>query len=59
MAKKNGYRAASDKWNAAGPVEQKLAAAILKIPSHTRIGDGVRAAATIVDNAGDMMTQWK
>jgi hypothetical protein len=54
MAKKNGYDAAYDKWNDACEPRNKLALAILEIPSHTRIGDGVRAAATLVDNAGDM-----
>lgn len=54
MSKKNGYSAAMDKLNAAGRIERKLAEAILKIPSHTRIGDGVRAAATLADNSGDM-----
>jgi hypothetical protein len=52
--KQNGYTAASDKWNAACSVEWKLARAILKTPSHTRIGDGVRAAAALSLNAGNI-----
>jgi hypothetical protein len=55
-AKENGYKRAVDKWNAASKIEFKIARAILKIPSHSRIGDGIRAAAAIVDHH-DIPTQ--
>jgi hypothetical protein len=47
IAEANGYSAAHDKWGDACGAEQKIAEAILKLPSHSRIGDGVRAAATL------------
>jgi hypothetical protein len=52
MAEKNGYDAACKKWNAVDRVESEIAKAILRMPSQTRVGDGVRAAATIVDGEG-------
>jgi hypothetical protein len=51
MAKQNGYRRASQKWNAASRVEAKIARAILRIPSTGRIGDGIRAAAALILNS--------
>jgi hypothetical protein len=50
MSKENGYSEAANKWDAASKAENKLASAILKIPSNSRIGDGVHAAATIALN---------
>ena len=52
MAETNGYFTASKKWNAICDVEHKIARAILRIPSHSRIGDGVRAFATLIEDAG-------
>ena len=52
MAEQNGYHEAFDKWSAAAAVERQIAEAILQIPSHTRIGAGVRAAAMISDGGG-------
>jgi hypothetical protein len=50
MANENGYHRASKKWNAAVHVEFKIARAILKIPSSSRVGDGIRAAAAMIDH---------
>ena len=47
IAKANGYSAASERWNAAAEAEHKIARAILKLPSHGRVGEGVRAAAAL------------
>jgi hypothetical protein len=47
-AKENGYSLASKKWNAAAHMEDVLAKAILRIPSNSRIGDGVRAFAALM-----------
>lgn len=49
---RNGYNAASKEWNAACDVQRSIARAILKMKAHTRIGDGVRAAAEIADGDG-------
>jgi len=54
--KENGYDIAYKKWNAASKVKFKIARAILKIPSNSRIGDGIRAAAALVDHQ-DILTQ--
>ena len=50
MAKKNGYSEAADKWNNACDLQNKLARAVLKIPSNGRVGDGIHAAAAMVLN---------
>ena len=50
MAKKNGYGEAADKWNNALDLRDKLAEAALEIPSNSRIGDGVHAAAAMALN---------
>jgi hypothetical protein len=50
MAKKNGYHDAYNKWNDACEPEKKLVQAILKIPSNSRVGDGIHAAAAMVLN---------
>jgi hypothetical protein len=42
-AKENGYHDTSKKWNGADRVAER----IVRMPSHTRIGDGVRAAAIL------------
>jgi hypothetical protein len=51
-ADKNGYHDAYEKWNAACEVKHKLARAILRMSSNDPIGDGIRAAATIVEGSG-------
>jgi hypothetical protein len=51
-AKENGYSAASKKWNAVCDVKYAVARAILRVPSNSRVGDGIRAAAQIVDGDG-------
>jgi hypothetical protein len=45
----NGYSRASKKWNAACKVERALSRAVLRIPSNSRIGDGVRAFAALIE----------
>jgi hypothetical protein len=47
--KDNGYGRAYKKWNAASNVKFRIARAILKIPSNSRVGDGICAMAAIVD----------
>jgi hypothetical protein len=49
-SKKNGYSEAAHKWSDACELRNKLADAVLKIPSNSRIGDGIHAAAAIVFN---------
>jgi hypothetical protein len=49
-AKENGYTRASKKWNAACKVEHALARTILRVPSNSRVGDGIRAMAAMVDH---------
>jgi hypothetical protein len=49
-SKENGYTRAADKWSAATKVEFRIARAILNIPSNSRVGDGIRAAAAVVDH---------
>jgi hypothetical protein len=55
-SEENGYSRAAKKWNAAVHVEFKIARAILKIPSNSRVGDGIRAMAATVDHH-DIPTQ--
>jgi hypothetical protein len=50
MSKKNGYSEAADKWNDAAELRDKLAQAALKIPSNSRVGDGIHAAAAMALN---------
>jgi hypothetical protein len=47
---KNGHEQASTEWEAAGIEQDEVARAILEIPSLDRIGDGIRAAASLALN---------
>jgi hypothetical protein len=49
-SKETGYSAACDKWNVAVDAQVRIARAILKIPSSSRIGDGIRVMAAMVDH---------
>jgi hypothetical protein len=54
MAEQNGYRKASERWNVACRRERRIAKAILRVPAHTPIGEGVRAAAAIAIDEPDL-----
>jgi hypothetical protein len=49
----NRYSEACVKWNAVCSVEHRIAREILRTPSTTRVGDGVRAAAALVEDASE------
>jgi hypothetical protein len=54
MAEQNGYREASERWNVACERKRRIAKAILRVPAHTPIGEGVRAAAAIAIDEPDL-----